>query len=54
VAYIGGSLVRWIFGMLGWENSIPLPACLYNEIRKRYPSQSNRLDVNNHSRELRT
>jgi hypothetical protein len=26
--------------MLGWENSRPLPACLYNEIRKRYPSQS--------------
>jgi hypothetical protein len=33
-------IVRWIFGMLGWENSRPLPACLYNEIRKRYPSQS--------------
>ena len=33
-------IVRWIFGMLGWENSRPLPACLYNDIRKRYPSQS--------------
>jgi hypothetical protein len=39
--------------MLGWENSRPLlascadvearplPACMYNEIRKRYPSQTN-------------
>jgi hypothetical protein len=26
-------IVRWVFGMLGWENSRPLPACLYNEIR---------------------
>jgi hypothetical protein len=33
-------IVRWIFGMLGWENSRTLPACLYNEIRKRYPSQT--------------
>lgn len=29
-------VVRWIFGYLGWDNTRPLPACIYNHIREKY------------------
>jgi hypothetical protein len=33
-------LVRWFCGYLGWDNRRPLPACIYNDIRKTFPSNS--------------
>ncbi|XP_065060192.1 uncharacterized protein LOC135687538 [Rhopilema esculentum] len=33
-------LVRWIFGPMGWDNTRPLPACIYEEIRSRFPTTS--------------
>ncbi|XP_046846775.1 uncharacterized protein LOC124440421 [Xenia sp. Carnegie-2017] len=30
-------VIRWLCGCLGWENSRPLPACIYTDIRKRFP-----------------
>lgn len=35
-------LVRWIFGPLGWNNTRPLPACIYNRIRQKYQTASTR------------
>ncbi|XP_044176642.1 uncharacterized protein LOC122959384 [Acropora millepora] len=35
-------LVRWIFGPLGWNNSRPLPACVYHKIRQKFPTASTR------------
>ena len=29
-------LAKWLWGYMGFENTRPLPACLYNNIRKRY------------------
>ncbi len=29
-------LARWFFGYLGWDNTRPLPACVYGDIRQRY------------------
>ena len=29
-------VVRWIFGYLGWDNTRPFPACIYNHIREKY------------------
>lgn len=29
-------LARWLFGPLGWQNTRPLAACVYHNIRKRY------------------
>ena len=31
-------LAKWLFGCMGWENTRPLPACLYHELRSRYGS----------------
>ena len=31
-------LIKWMCGLLGWENTRPLPACVYNFIRKTYAS----------------
>eukprot|EP00112_Aurelia_sp_Birch-Aquarium-sp1_P011559 Seg2427.12 transcript_id=Seg2427.12/GoldUCD/mRNA.D3Y31 product="hypothetical protein" protein_id=Seg2427.12/GoldUCD/D3Y31 len=30
-------VVRYIFGFLGWENTKPLPACIYHYIRSKFP-----------------
>ncbi|KAM7442627.1 hypothetical protein ABFA07_008481 [Porites harrisoni] len=35
-------LVRWIFGPLGWNNSRPLPACVYHKIRQKFQTASTR------------
>jgi len=35
-------LIRWICGYLGWDNSRPLPACVYKHIRVKYPSHQSR------------
>ncbi|KAJ7319485.1 hypothetical protein OS493_036128 [Desmophyllum pertusum] len=32
-------LVRWIFGYMGWDNTRPLPACVYNAIRTMYQTE---------------
>ena len=32
-------LARWMYGYLGWDNTRVLPACIYNYIRTKYPSQ---------------
>ncbi|XP_044171409.1 uncharacterized protein LOC122955702 isoform X1 [Acropora millepora] len=29
-------LVRWMCGYLGWDNTRPLPACVYDDIRKKF------------------
>lgn len=29
-------LVRWICGYMGWDNTRPLPACVYHNIRQRF------------------
>jgi hypothetical protein len=29
-------IIRYIFGYLGWDNTRPLPACVYHDIRKRF------------------
>ncbi|KAL9970831.1 hypothetical protein ACROYT_G023278 [Oculina patagonica] len=34
--------VRWLCGYMGWENTRPLPACVYHSIRKKYPSNQSR------------
>ncbi|XP_028408797.1 uncharacterized protein LOC114531372 [Dendronephthya gigantea] len=31
-------LIKWMCGLLGWENTRPLPACVYHLIRKKYPT----------------
>ncbi|XP_044170824.1 uncharacterized protein LOC122955039 isoform X1 [Acropora millepora] len=31
-------LVRWMCGYLGWDNTRPLPACVYDDIRKKFQS----------------
>ncbi|XP_015774327.1 PREDICTED: uncharacterized protein LOC107352513 [Acropora digitifera] len=31
-------LVRWMCGYLGWDNTKPLPACVYDDIRKKFQS----------------
>eukprot|EP00112_Aurelia_sp_Birch-Aquarium-sp1_P006056 Seg1677.5 transcript_id=Seg1677.5/GoldUCD/mRNA.D3Y31 product="hypothetical protein" protein_id=Seg1677.5/GoldUCD/D3Y31 len=30
-------LIRWICGYLGWDNSRPLSACIYDHIRRKFP-----------------
>lgn len=35
-------LVRWICGYLGWDNTRPLPSCVYNVIRQKYPTEMTR------------
>ncbi|XP_068689962.1 uncharacterized protein [Montipora foliosa] len=30
--------VRWLCGYMGWENTRPLPACIYQDLRTRYPT----------------
>ncbi|XP_068696444.1 uncharacterized protein [Montipora foliosa] len=35
-------LVRWICGYMGWENTRPLPACVYHAIRQRFQTQMRR------------
>lgn len=32
-------LVRWICGYMGWDNTRPLPACVYHNIRQRFPTE---------------
>ena len=29
-------LARWLFGPMGWENTRPLPACVYDLTRQTY------------------
>ena len=29
-------LARWLFGPLGWENTRPLPSCLYHKLRTQF------------------
>ena len=29
-------IIRWLCGYMGWENTRPLPACVYHDIRTRY------------------
>ena len=31
-------LIKWMSGLLGWENTSPLPAFVYHFIRKKYPT----------------
>ena len=43
-------LVRWIFGYLGWDNSRPLPACIYETARRQWPTSNTRGYVSADSR----
>ena len=29
-------IIRWLCGFLGWDNTRPLPTCIYNEIRTKF------------------
>lgn len=31
-------LIRWICGHMGWDNTRPLPACVYHKIRGAFPT----------------
>jgi hypothetical protein len=31
-------LARWLFGIMGWENTRPLSACIYHHIRTTFPT----------------
>jgi hypothetical protein len=31
-------MAKWLFGIMGWENTRPLPACLYHVFRTTYGS----------------
>ena len=31
-------LARWMFGYMDWENTRPLPACIYHYIRTKFSS----------------
>ncbi|XP_068689522.1 uncharacterized protein [Montipora foliosa] len=33
-------VVRWMFGYMGWDNTRPLPACVYNSLRTKYSSHN--------------
>lgn len=33
-------LTRWLCGYLGWENSRPLPACVYHHVRTNMNSHN--------------
>ncbi|KAK3715355.1 hypothetical protein QZH41_010170, partial [Actinostola sp. cb2023] len=35
-------LIRWLCGYMGWENTRPLPACVYHHIRTTYATQQSR------------
>ena len=35
-------IIRWLCGFLGWDNTRPLPACIYNEIRTRFGTHRHR------------
>ena len=39
VAY--GQFVRWIFGVLGKNIRVPLPSCVVDCVRKRFPLEKN-------------
>eukprot|EP00112_Aurelia_sp_Birch-Aquarium-sp1_P021545 Seg5830.2 transcript_id=Seg5830.2/GoldUCD/mRNA.D3Y31 product="hypothetical protein" protein_id=Seg5830.2/GoldUCD/D3Y31 len=31
-------IARWLFGYMGWDNTRPLPACIYHNLRTRFPT----------------
>ena len=31
-------LIIWMCGLLGWENTRPLPVCVYHFVQKKYPT----------------
>ncbi|XP_068723879.1 uncharacterized protein [Montipora capricornis] len=33
-------VVRWMFRYMGWDNTRPLPACVYNSLRTKYSSHN--------------
>lgn len=35
-------VVRWLCGPLGWENTRPLPACVYHDLRTKYKTRGSR------------
>ena len=35
-------LVRWICGYMGWDNTRPLPACVYHNIRQKFQTVQTR------------
>ncbi|CAH3020114.1 unnamed protein product [Porites evermanni] len=44
-------LIRWLSGYLGWDNSRPLPACVYHYIRTKFSSHQTRGYVPSQARE---
>ena len=40
-------LVRWICGYMGWDNTRPLPACVYEDIRQKFNGFSTRALIGN-------
>lgn len=43
-------LIKWMCGLLGWDNSRPLPACVYHKIRTVFQSDEARGYVSSHKR----
>ena len=39
------TLVKWIFGYLGWDTTRPLTACIYNFIRNKYSTNNQKLAI---------
>ena len=35
-------VVRWLCGYMGWDNRRPLPACIYHNIRCKFPTNNTR------------
>ncbi|XP_028412547.1 uncharacterized protein LOC114535438 [Dendronephthya gigantea] len=32
-------IIRWLCGTMGWDNTLPLPACIYHNLRERFAVQ---------------
>lgn len=35
-------VARYLFGYMGWDNTRPLPACIYHHLRSQYPTHESK------------
>ena len=35
-------IIKWLCGLLGWDHSSPLPACIYHKLRIQFPVKGSR------------
>ena len=45
-------LARWLFWEVGWENTRPLPACIYHNISSRFTTTESKGYISGQEREL--